>query len=76
MAISLLVGWMGAFIVLGGYAWSIRTSRPLVLHWANAIGAIGTAWSAIVTRAWPNLFLTACFGLLGAAGVWRDRQSG
>jgi hypothetical protein len=62
-------GWIGSFIALGGYALSVRRERPRIFHIANVVGSIGVGVSAFAVGAWPNLFLTACFGLIGAWGL-------
>lgn len=67
-------GWVGTALVLGGYWLSIRRAAARWLHLGNAVGCLGTGWSAVAVGAWPNLALTATFGALGWWGLWRDRR--
>lgn len=69
-----LLGWLGSFVVLSGYAYATHTGRMKVLHLSNGIGAIGTGVSAFVAGAYPNLFLTVVFGVLGWWGWWKDHR--
>lgn len=64
-----LAGWVGTATALGGYAYAVHKTRPIIFHWANAVGSIGIGISAAAAGAWPNLVLTVCFGRVGALGV-------
>jgi len=71
MAWQEVVGWLGTFIALGGYGFSVRRKDPRIFHVANVFGSIGVGISAFAVAAWPNLFLTLCFGAIGAWGLIR-----
>lgn len=70
MTNAAIAGWAGAVITLAGYAFSVVRHRPQWFHLANTIGVFGIAWSAIDSRAWPNLALTVAFGCIGAYGLY------
>lgn len=74
MTLAEALGWLGAGLVLAGYAYATHTGKLKALHLANGVGAFGTGVSAFVAGAYPNLFLTAVFGVLGWVGVWKDRR--
>jgi hypothetical protein len=67
-------GWVGSFVALGGYGLSVRRKNPHIFHVANVIGSIGVGISAYAVRAWPNLFLTVCFGAIGVWGLLTPKK--
>lgn len=70
-----LSGWLGAFVVLAGYAcfslgW-IRAGYRFQL--ANLIGSAALAFSNTATGSWPSVALNICWCLFSAVAIVRLR---
>lgn len=70
-----VLAYIASVTILIAY-YRLARNRPQSRHrfnQANAFGAIPILASEVVVGAWPALILTASFGGIAAAALWRDR---
>ena len=74
MGFWVLIGWVGAIIALTSYGMAIRSKRPIIFHAGNVVGSIMLIGYDFSIQAWPALFLSLSFGLVGGAGILRSSK--
>jgi hypothetical protein len=70
-------GFVGAVVILGGYAWqSLRQAAPdLPYHLANLFGAVLLAFSLMINYNLPALCLEVAWSLVSLVGLVRFMRS-
>jgi hypothetical protein len=66
-------GWIGAALLLAGYAYHAagRIARDsLAYRWSNALGSVGLAAVAVSHHSWPSAALNGAW-LVTALMTWR-----
>lgn len=74
MSFWVLIGWVGAVIALASYGMAIQSKRPIIFHAGNVVGSIMLIGYDYSIQAWPALFLSLSFGLVGGAGILRSSK--
>ena len=70
-----LMGYIGAFVVLSSYWISVHRDRPELFHLGNVIGSILMVGGLIAAGVWYSVVVTSTFGLLGAYGLLKKVNS-
>lgn len=69
-----LMGYIGAFVVLSSYWISVHRDRPALFHLGNVIGSILMVGGLIAAGVWYSVVVTSTFGLLGAYGLLKGKD--
>lgn len=74
-----IVGWVGALLILGGYALLTAgklTAKSAAYQWMNVFGAAGFIVNSWANGALPSAALNVVWMGIGATALWQIAKKG
>lgn len=65
------IGWAAALLVVVTYFLSVKSQRPLIFHWGNAVGSIVLIPVQIMAGVPFASFISVSFGSTALLALWK-----